>query len=125
MTLPRNEITFTTCTSDLEDTNSLLFCLCGELDASSVPVFLADAQKVIEQSRPVVMDVHLLEYVDSTGIAAMLSAKNALESAGNPMFLVGCHGLLTRILQITHIETELVCYEDTEAAIQTIKSRMK
>lgn len=121
MSLSENEDIFTTLVSDLDECELSVVCLCGELDASSVPGFISDVQPLINRRRNLIMDVHLLEYTDSTGVAAMLSTKTALEALGRRTLLVGCHGLLSKILHITHIDTELCCYESIEDAVESIK----
>lgn len=121
MSAADNGETFTTWASDLNECDLSVACLCGELDASSAPGFIMDMQELLNRRRNVIMDVHLLEYIDSTGVAAMLSTKAALESMGRRLLLVGCHGLLTRILHITRIESELCCYEEIEDAVESIK----
>lgn len=118
----RDEI-FTSLIEDVGGTDISVLCMCGELDASSVPTFLAEAQNVIERGRHVIMDVHLLDYVDSTGVAAMLSTRNALQNAGHEVYVVGCHGLLRKVLHITQAETELPCVDELDTAIALIRER--
>ena len=73
---------FSTWVSDLGESNVCVVYLCGELDASSAPGFLADIAHVVADRGNVIMDVHLLEYADSTGVCAILCTKNAIERAG-------------------------------------------
>ncbi|MCE5313982.1 MAG: STAS domain-containing protein [Armatimonadota bacterium] len=122
MSISGDEEVFTTWVSDLDECELSVVCLCGELDASSVPVFISDVGQLLDRRRNVIMDVHLLEYVDSTGVAAMLSTKSALEALGRRLLLVGCHGLLTKILKITRIENELICYEEITDAIASMNA---
>ncbi len=92
-------------------------CACAErLDASTTPAMLTQVHEVMGKGADVVVDVHLLSYVDSTGLAAILSLRNALSGAGKRMYLAGCHGLVQRILQITSIHKEFKCFEDVDAA---------
>ena len=111
------EEVFTTWTSDIEGRDISVMCLCGELDASTVPTFVSEVQSVISRHRSIIMDVHLLSYIDSMGVGALLSAKNALRNGGKYICLVGCHGLLTKIIHMIRVERELKCFEDVETAI--------
>jgi anti-anti-sigma factor len=120
---PGKEEIFTTFVEDFDGADISLLCLCGELDASSVSGFLWELQRVVERKKDLVMDVHLLEYVDSAGIAAMLSAQNALADLGKRIYLVGCHGILSKIIHITQTEDELLCFEDLESVIDLLKSQ--
>lgn len=117
MRAPENEDVFTTWSTDLDQANATLVCLCGELDASTAPSFLSDLQKVAGRGQHIILDVHLLSYIDSTGVAAVMSTKNAVQMSGRKMRLVGCHGLLTKILHITHFDSELQCFDDVESAV--------
>jgi len=125
MSVSENEDIFTTWTSDVQGTNVSIVYLCGELDASSTPSFLADVQEIISRRRDIIMDVHLLSYVDSTGVAAMLSIRNALREFGKNLYLAGCHGLLTKILNTIQVSDDLVCFENADQAIAAIKSTDK
>ena len=107
---------FTTWTGELADGRICVLCLCGELDALTTPAMLTQVHDVIGKSVDVVVDVHLLSYVDSTGLAAILSLKNALQGIGRRMCLAGCHGLVQRILEVTNIHREFKCFEDVDAA---------
>jgi len=120
MPVPNSEEIFTTWTRDVASGDVSVVCLVGELDASTAPGFLTDVQEVLDRKHNIVLDVHLLSYVDSTGVAAILSIQHALAEAGKRMGMVGCHGLFTKILRITHIESELSCYEDIDAAISAV-----
>jgi len=125
MSVSENEEIFTTWTSDVQGTNASIVYLCGELDASSAPSFLADVQEVISRHRDIVMDVHLLSYVDSTGVAAILSIRNALREFGKNLYLAGCHGLLTKILNTIHASDDLICFDDADQAIAALRSTDK
>jgi len=123
MSLPTNEEVFTTWTTDMDDLDASIVYLCGELDASSTSAFLTQTHEVVSRHRDVIMDVHLLEYADSTGVAAILSIKNALREAGKKLYLAGCHGLLKKILYTIGADRELVCFEDVDHAAQAIRNR--
>lgn len=121
MPAPDYEEVFATWTDDVADTQTSVVCLCGELDASVTAAFLSEMQQLVARRRNVVLDVHLLSYVDSTGLAAMMSVRNALEAADRSLSLVGCHGLLHKILHITRVDTQIRCFDDLESAIGAIE----
>ncbi len=117
-----SEEIFTTWMSELDEGNVAVVYMCGELDASTAPSFLSEVQSLAGAGRSVIMDVHLLSYIDSTGVGALLAIKKALERAGKRMALAGCHGLLARILEITHTQAEFPCCSDLDAALRHVKS---
>ena len=110
------EEVFTTWTKELDDSVYVVY-LCGELDASSVPTFLHDTHAIFVGNRSVIMDTHLLSYIDSTGLGALLSIKQALERTGKGMCIVGSHGLLAKILQVTRADQEFRCYDNVDEAL--------
>lgn len=122
MSTSENEEILTTWTSELDDRDLAAVYLCGELDASSAPSFLSDVRGLADGRKNVAVDVHLLTYIDSTGVSALLSIKNALKRVGKRMCLVGCHGVLTKILEITRVDRELPCFDDLDAAIAQMES---
>ncbi len=125
MSVSENEDIFTTWISDIQGTDASIVYLCGELDTSSAPSFLADIQEIIGRCRDIIMDVHLLSYVDSTGVAAILSVRNALREFGKNLYLAGCHGLLTKILNTIQASNDIICFEDADQAIEALKSANK
>lgn len=123
MSVTRDEEIFTTWTNDLEDTDTSVMCLCGELDASTAPAFVSEAREIINRRRNLIMDAHLLSYVDSTGVSAIMSTRNALGAEGKELYLVGCHGLLSKILHLTRMDTTVRCLDDVESAISEIRAK--
>lgn len=112
-----NEEIFTTWTKSLDDTPVSIVYLCGELDASSVPMFLGDAQSLIDSGHDLIMDTHLLSYIDSTGLSALFSIKQALQKSGHRLCIVGAHGLLIKIMHVARADSEFRCYETLDDAI--------
>ena len=121
MSAAGDEEIFTTWTRELVEIDAWVLYLCGELDASSAPAFLADTHNVLSRRRNIIMDVHLLSYTDSTGVAAMLSIRNAVEGSGRRLLFVGCHGLLNKMLDAMRLRAELVCCPDLDQAIELLK----
>ena len=122
MTTGANEEIFTTWTKDLDDPSVSVAYLCGELDASSVPTLLDYLHPLVGGNRSIVVDAHLLSYIDSTGLSALLSIKQALERSGRGLCIVGAHGLLTKILQLTRADHEFRCYETMDDALAEVCS---
>jgi anti-sigma B factor antagonist len=117
-----DEEIFTTWTKELEDSSVSIAYLCGELDASSIPTFLSNLQPLACGKRNIVVDTHLLSYIDSTGLGALLSIKQALQRSGRGLCIVGAHGLLTKILELTRADREFRCYETVDEALAEVDS---
>ena len=120
-----DEEVFTIWTDDSGKYDASVVYLCGELDASTVPGFLSEIKMILNRNKNTIIDAHLLSYADSTGLAAILSIKNSLHHEGKELFLVGCHGVLAKILRITHADEDIVCFEDVDTAVEEIKVRQK
>ncbi len=120
MTAGANEEVFTTWTKDIDDLSVSIAYLCGELDASSIPTLLANLHALVKSNRDIVVDAHLLSYIDSTGLSALLSIQQALKRSGREMCIVGAHGLLTKILQLTRADREFKCYDTIEEALESV-----
>src|SRR3989442_12487633 len=56
--------------------------LLGELDASNVPQFKRHIAPVLEASSKVVFDVGQLQFIDSSGLGAILSCLRQVNAAG-------------------------------------------
>ena len=120
--LGANDEVFTTWTKELDDTRVSIVYLCGELDASGVPTFLGDLHELVGGDRGIIMDAHLLSYIDRTGMGALFSIKQALQRSGRGMCIVGAHGLLTKTLQVTRAEDEFRCYDNVDEAMAEVNS---
>ncbi len=111
---------FTTWIKNLDDLPVAVVYLCGELDASSVPALLGDLYEVINGYRSILFDAHLLSYIDNTGLGALLSIKQAMQSSGRGLCIVGAHGLLTKILSASGADVEFRCYQTAEEAMADV-----
>jgi anti-anti-sigma factor len=78
--------------------------LSGELDIETVPIFEAAMERVLaEVPVTVVLEMHDLEFLDSTGLRAILEANERLKDRGAQLVLT--HG--RRNVQVTFAITGL------------------
>ena len=117
MSAGHDDQVFTTWVSDLEERNVCVVCLCGELDVSTAPRFLSEMHAIIRRRKHVIMDVHLLEYADSTAVAAILSTKNVVEGMGRRFCFTGCHGVVAKVLDAIHASDEIDRFDDVGTAL--------
>ncbi len=95
--------------------------LFGEIDLSNA----ADLQSVLSglvKQGPVVVDLSGLEFVDSTGLSALIVARRQAEASGNRVALAGARGPVRRVLAITELDRHLGSYDDVPAAVAGLKS---
>jgi anti-sigma B factor antagonist len=78
--------------------------LAGELDIETVPIFKAAMEQVLaEAPATAVLEMHGLEFLDSTGLRAILEAHERLRDEGAQLVLT--HG--RRNVQLTFVITGL------------------
>ncbi len=116
----RDDEVFTTWIKNLDDLPVAVVYLCGEMDASSVPALLGDLYEVINGCRSIMLDAHLLSYIDNNGLDALVSIKRALRDSGRGVCIVGAHGLLVKILDGSGADVDFKCYQTVEEAIAEV-----
>jgi anti-sigma B factor antagonist len=99
--------------TEVQSTHTL--ALCGELDLATVEIL----QTALEESRTagaavVIIDLELLEFIDSSGIACLVAAHREMNEDGLgclrmvPSRALGVH----RVLEVTGIEDRLPFIDD-------------
>jgi anti-sigma B factor antagonist len=73
----------------------------GELDAASAPELLGPLDTAVANGGPVVLDLAACEFVDSTGLHAIIDARAAVE-AGGARFALCCavRGPVARVIEV-------------------------
>jgi anti-sigma B factor antagonist len=97
---------------------ALLFRLRGSLDLATSPTVraaLGDAQKT---KKNVVVDLTQLEFLDSTGLGALIGAHRRAAEHGGSLRLVVGDGPILRLLTITGLIRVLAVYHSVEDALR-------
>lgn len=71
---------------------------------------------------PVLIDLSALAFLDSSGLASLVTAHQRLQQAGVAMAFLQPGALVTRWLRITGLETHLPIFETMDAAIPAVRS---
>jgi anti-sigma B factor antagonist len=83
-------------------------CLGGELDLSNAATAEQEAIRALDsQPGPVVVDLSQLEFIDSTGIALIVSLLGRPESAGRLSFVPAAAAAVNRVLDLTGLSERL------------------
>jgi anti-sigma B factor antagonist len=84
--------------------DSVVFCVLGELDLSNVQQ-LTDRFEALCRSdtSKIVFDLTGLTYCDSSGIRALTNAAERCDELGVEMSVVGAHGVVRRLFEITDV----------------------
>jgi anti-anti-sigma factor len=81
------------------------FTVSGELDLATTPEFVRAFRDVIGEGRPVTVDMRRLNFMDSTGIQAIVAAAMAAEDAC--IILHGVHDGVQKVVELTGIDQRL------------------
>ncbi len=84
----------------------LRLCLRGELDLSNACTAESQIEKVLGSDRPVLIDLSKLEFLDSTGIALLITALGRPD-ARRLEFLPSETAGVRRVLKLTGLEERL------------------
>jgi anti-sigma B factor antagonist len=95
-----------------------LFALSGSLDIATSPSLRAALLEAAEgEKHEIVVDLTHLEFLDSTGLGALIGAhKRASENQGS-VRLVAHEGQILRLLRITGLLDVFAVYPSVEAAL--------
>ncbi|GAC1395373.1 MAG: anti-sigma factor antagonist BldG [Vulcanimicrobiaceae bacterium] len=104
--------------SSARDGHIQLFALGGSLDIASSPTLRAALMEAADRdNHEIVVDLTRLEFLDSTGLGALIGAhKRAAEHAGS-VRLVAQEGQILRLLRITGLLDVFAVYPTVEAAV--------
>jgi anti-sigma B factor antagonist len=76
----------------------------GELDLATAPALEASLSRAFTEAAPrVVLDLRELEFIDSSGLRTLLTARRRAEEAGSGFSLVAGHAALERTLEIAGV----------------------
>jgi len=88
--------------------DTVVVALAGEIDISTSQLVTDAIDEALEgRTRPDVLccDLTNVTFLDSTGISALLAGRRASEDAGTEMVLVGSHGNVRRVLQLSRVDS--------------------
>ena len=90
----------------------------GEIDIYTTPQFKEAVSAAIDEGRPgIVINMTQVTYMDSSGFGTLLSATKRLRPVDGALYLSGCNEAITRMLQITRLNTIFGIYATEEEAI--------
>lgn len=90
------------------------------LDAATTPTFRTEALPSISGGGRVVLDASKLEFVDSTGLGALVSLLKAIGPSGT-FVLVGAGKQMQKLLSVTRLDRVFTMEDTVEAALQRMK----
>ncbi|MEB3338816.1 MAG: STAS domain-containing protein [Leptolyngbyaceae bacterium] len=108
-------------TREIRD-NYQLFRLTGLLDAFSEPTFRKVLTKCVEEGpRHVVLDLSHIDFVDSSGLGALVQIAKKAQSAEGTLQIV-TNPRVTQTVKLVRLEQFLALQTSVEVALEKIKS---
>ena len=85
----------------------------GELDVANTPELCGVVEKAISSgAREVVVDCRLMEFLDSSGVGALLDLRSQLARLGGVLILFGPTGTVAQTLEVTGLNREFQIVEE-------------
>lgn len=98
----------------------------GEIDIYTTPQFKEAVSAAIEEGKPgIVINMTKVTYMDSSGFGTLLSATKRLRPVDGALYLAGCNDAITRMLQITRLNTIFGTYASEDEAVAAAETLPK
>lgn len=92
------------------------------LDSEISPQLKAELLILCQPDKKAILfDLSHVEYVDSTGLGALLLANRQLKDYDSVIALVGVKELVMKMLSISHIDSLFEYYDTVDQAIENLK----
>lgn len=88
----------------------------GRLDAANSDQFLACARDTLEHTTSLVVNLAATEFVDSTGMGALVAIANHAQAAGGSLYLVEVPDVIADLLALVRLEHFFEILPDSQAA---------
>jgi anti-sigma B factor antagonist len=109
----------------VEDTNGVpILNAVGEIDLSTASIFKKAITDLITAGQlNLLIDMSQVVFMDSSGFGTLLSAIKVLRPSGGSLALAGCNDAVSRMLEITRLNTLFHVYPDRAAALEELKPK--
>ena len=91
------------------------------LDASNAKAFKIALQPVVESSTQVVLDLHNLQFVDSSGLGAMLSCRRILREKGGDLKLCRATRQVTLAFELVNAHKIFEFFPTSAEAVKSFR----
>ena len=101
------------------DGDALIFRLRGSLDIATSPSVRAALNEAADEGKHnIVVDLTELQFIDSTGLSALIAGRRRAVEHGGRVALVAREGAILRLLNITGLIRVFSVYSDRQAALE-------
>ncbi|WP_157959756.1 STAS domain-containing protein [Devosia submarina] len=92
------------------------------LDASKAPAFKDDVGQIIdEKANRLVLDLTLVEFIDSSGLGVIVSVLKRLGPSGN-LAIAGANSTVRRLFSLTRMDRIFKLYDSPQAAVEAMQT---
>ena len=91
----------------VREASRALVAVAGELDMATVPTLEARLEEAAGKGLDIALDLHALNFIDASGLRALLRAKADAREQGRRFEIVSQGAPLTRLLAITGAGAQL------------------
>jgi anti-sigma B factor antagonist len=112
------------CSVDLvtrESDGQVVVVLRGELDVADAVRVVAELTAVAARERDVVIDLAGLEFIDSSGVAALVRARSNTRHAGGDLLLAAPRQQVLRVLALTRVIDVFSIHADVDEAARSVR----
>jgi anti-sigma B factor antagonist len=99
------------------DGRTLVFKLSGSFDIATAPSVRAALTDASDEKKDVIVDLCALEFLDSTGLGALIGAHRRATEGGGWLRLIAGEGPILRLLNITGLIRVLAVYPTLDDAL--------
>jgi len=97
----------------------------GEIDIYTSPEFKEAMASAIDLGKPdIIIDLAKVTYMDSSGFGTLLSATKRLRPLNGSLHLVACNEPISRMLQITRLNTIFAVHDTLDEAAAAITANV-
>lgn len=88
--------------------------LVGELDLATLDVLEQELDRIASTEKRLVLDLRRLEFIDSSGLHALLRADRRLSDAGGQLTIIRGPRAVERLFRLTGLDTRLRIVDQDE-----------
>ena len=92
--------------------------LVGELDLATLHMLEEELERIEPTEKEVVLDLRRLQFVDSSGLHALLRADRRLSEAGAQLTIVRGPRAVERLFRLTGLDTRLRIVDQSETELR-------
>lgn len=89
----------------------------GEVDMHSSPAARKQLLRTLKESRPVLVDLTQVQYIDSSGVASLVEGLQLARSENLEFALVGVSAAAMRVLKLARLDEVFPIYDSVRARI--------